>query len=133
MAPEPTPPTPLTPQATCESGGGRWNADMTCTSAADIEAQAIATAQDAAEAAYAAAKATLAEVEANKGSDVASYTRAEIALADAMAANEAARAATTVEGAEAAQAAAETAQANAARYAMMVTAAFEADEVERMA
>ena len=43
MPPEPT---PAEKQAMCESGGGRWNADMTCTSAEDL-AQERATMQRA--------------------------------------------------------------------------------------
>lgn len=38
--PDPTP-TP-TPQEQCEDAGGRWNADMTCTSAADLAAEEAA-------------------------------------------------------------------------------------------
>ena len=42
----PVEPTPAQKQAMCESGGGRWNADMTCTSAEDL-AQERATMQRA--------------------------------------------------------------------------------------
>ena len=42
----PVEPTPAEKQAMCESGGGRWNADMTCTSAEDL-AQEHATMQRA--------------------------------------------------------------------------------------
>ena len=37
----PDPPEP-TPQETCENAGGRWNADMTCTSAEDLAAEEAA-------------------------------------------------------------------------------------------
>ena len=40
--PDPEPPPMPTPQEQCEDAGGRWNADMTCTSAEDLEAERMA-------------------------------------------------------------------------------------------
>ena len=70
----------------------------------------IETARADAQTALDAAKSALAAVEANKDVDLPSFTRAEDAVADAEAANERAKAATTAEAAEAAQADTETAR-----------------------
>ena len=55
------PVTPPTPQEECESAGGRWNADMTCTSAADLEAERMAMVAAATKAAGTKAMAIAAE------------------------------------------------------------------------
>ena len=46
MMPEPPPPEP-TAQERCVMDGGRWNADMTCTTAADLAAEAEAATEAA--------------------------------------------------------------------------------------
>ncbi len=124
---EEEPPPMPTPQEMCESDGGRYNADGTCTSAEDLaterEANALAAAKAAAMTAYEAAKTALAAVTDDASHDMDSYGKAEEAVAEAKAANAVAQAATTSAAAEDAQALAETAQANAEMYAGMVTAA----------
>ena len=108
-----TPPdeTPMpTPQESCEGAGGRWNADMTCTTAEELaaaEAQALSAAQTAAQAAFDA----LADI---SESDVPNYTRASDA-------NARAQAATTSQEAEAAL-------ADVQKYAAMVVAAKQAED-----
>ena len=63
--PEPTPmPTP-TPQEQCEDAGGRWNANMTCTSAEDIEAERMAMVTAATKAAKTKDMAIMAELAQN--------------------------------------------------------------------
>ena len=103
--------TPMpTPQETCEGAGGRWNADETCTSAADLaaaEAQALSDAQTAAQAAFDA----LADI---SESDVPNYTRASDA-------NDRAQAATTSQEAEAAL-------VDVRKYAALVVAAKQAED-----
>ena len=62
MAPDPDPPAmpDPTPQEMCEADGGRYNADGSCTSAADLaEEMALSGAQEAAMAAYMAAMAAV--------------------------------------------------------------------------
>ena len=59
-APDPEPTPMPTPQETCEGAGGRYNADGSCTSAADLaEEMALSGAQGAAAAAYMAAMAAV--------------------------------------------------------------------------
>ena len=126
-APDPEPTPMPTPQEMCEDAGGRYNADGSCTSAAELaaeqEAMALADAQTAAQDAYDAAKAAVDAAAANRDSDPASYDAALRALGAAEAANSAAQAAATSDAAEAAQADAEAASANAVKYAGMVNQA----------
>ena len=123
---EEPPPMP-DPQMECVDAGGRWNADMTCTTAEELaaaeEAMKLTDAQAAAQAAYNAAKAAVDAAEANRDSDPDSYDAALRALGAAEAANSAAQAATTSGAAEAAQADAEAARDNAVAYAGMVNQA----------
>ena len=107
---EEEPPPMPTPQESCEGAGGRWNADMTCTTAEELaaaEAQALSAAQTAAQAAFDA----LADI---SESDVPNYTRASDA-------NARAQAATTSQEAEAAL-------ADVQKYAAMVVAAKQAED-----
>ena len=70
MAPEPPPPPAPTQEEMCEDAGGRWNADMTCTSAGDLvieTALANINAADTAEAAQAAYDAVKDDVTATQG------------------------------------------------------------------
>ena len=109
-APDPEPTPMPTPQESCEGAGGRWNADMTCTTAEELaaaEAQALSAAQTAAQAAFDA----LADI---SESDVPNYTRASDA-------NARAQAATTSQEAEAAL-------ADVQKYAAMVVAAKKAED-----
>ena len=102
--------------------------------AAHMEATALSTAQQAAMQAYMDAKAALMAAEADKDYDIASYTRAEDAVADAKAASDAAAAATTSADAQAAQADAEAARDAADGFiAMIATAKSDREEMERMA
>lgn len=111
MMPEPT------AQERCEAGGGRYNADGSCTSAEDLAAEAEAKAiADA----TAAAKAAFAAIEDDRSVDVDSYVRAQIAMENAKAAYDAAMAAETSEAARAAQMDAEAAQADTEKYAGMI-------------
>ena len=123
---EEPPPMP-DPQMECVDAGGRWNADMTCTTAEELaaaeEAMKLTDAQAAAQAAYNAAKAAVDAAEANRDSDPDSYDAAQRALGAAEAANSAAQAATMSGAAEAAQADAEAARDNAVAYAGMVNQA----------
>ena len=118
MMPEPT------AQERCEAGGGRYNADGSCTSAEDLaaeaEAKAISDAIAAAKVAYDAAKAAFAAIENDRSVDVDSYVRAQIAMENAKAAYDAAMAAETSEAARAAQMDAEAAQADTEKYAGMI-------------
>ena len=100
---------------------------------AHTEATALSAAQQAAMAAYTAAKDALAAAEADKDYDLASYTRAQDAVADAKAASDAAAAATTSEAAEAAQTEAEGYRDNAVKYADMVADAKVAADAEKAA
>ena len=138
-------PEPPDPQMVCEDAGGRYNADGTCTSAAQLaeekalmDAQGAAmTAADAADTAADAAENAANAQTANKAYDEASYAlaqnaaeRARAASNAAAAANTAAQAATTSAVAEAQrdiaqsnQRTAETERANAMKYAGMVASA----------
>ena len=131
----PDPPPMPTAQERCEDAGGRYNADGSCTSAADLAQEMIDAAQMAAAAAAAAAQAAYdALTDEMKAGDVPNATRAADALADAQAANTAAQAATTPEAAKAAQANAEAAKAQVDRFAGLVSdahAAAVAAEEER--
>ena len=123
----PDPPPMPTPQEQCENMGGRWNTDMTCTSAADLAQEMIDAAQMAAAAAAAAAndalnaaKAAVDGVGDIQSYDTLHYTLAGGALDDARrakqaadTANQAAMDADTPEAAQAAQADAEQARADA--------------------
>ena len=101
---------------------------------AHMEATALSTAQQAAMQAYMDAKAALMAAEADKDEDIASYTRAEDAVADAKAASDEAAAATTSADAQAAQADAEAARDAANGFiAMIATAKSDREEMERMA
>ena len=100
--------------------------------AAHMEATALSTAQGAAMQAYMDAKAALAAAEADKDYDLASYTRAEDAVADAKAASDAAAAATTSADAQAAQADAEAARGAANGFIAMIAKA-KMDEADKMA
>ena len=152
MMPEPTP----TPQETCEADGGRRNADMTCTSAADLAAEmavseartaaaiAATEAGSAADAAEAAANAQM----ANMSADETSYALAQNAAMRARTASDAASAARDAAAAtddpveaekqqgiaENQQAIAETERDNAVMYAGMVADAQQAidDENQRV-
>ena len=119
---EEPPPMP-DPQMECVDAGGRWNADNTCTTAAELEAMKLGDAQTAAQAAYNAAMAAVNAAAANRDSDSDSYDAALRALGAAEAANSAAQAATTSGAAEAAQADAEAARDDAVAYAGMVNQA----------
>ena len=119
---EEPPPMP-DPQMECVDAGGRWNADNTCTTAAQLEAMKLGDAQTAAQAAYNAAKAAVDAAAANRDADSDSYDAALQALGAAEAANSAAQAATTSGAAEAAQADAEAARDDAVAYVGMVNQA----------
>ena len=119
---EEPPPMP-DPQMECVDAGGRWNADNTCTTAAELEAMKLGDAQTAAQAAYNAAKAAVDAAAANRDADSDSYDAALQALGAAEAANSAAQAATTSGAAEAAQADAEAARDDAVAYVGMVNQA----------
>ena len=74
--------TPMpTPQETCEGAGGRWNADETCTSAADLEAERMAAQRSAISTAIGAATTAVNAVD-NDSTD-AEVTAADTALANA--------------------------------------------------
>ena len=140
-----------TPQETCEGAGGRWNADETCTSAADLAQEmvdaaqmAAATAAAAADTALNSAKAAFNAIAGLESYDELHYNLAAGALDDARRAkqaaddaNQAAMDAGTPEAAQAARARAEQAQkdaeaalANAMMFADAVTAAkTEADRI----
>ena len=134
-------------QATCEGAGGRYNADDTCSSAEDLEAERIAAAvqaererieaeqaaaaaaasalkaaQDAARIASASAAASVTAAEAHKDLDLVTFIRAQIAAENAAAASAAALLAIDPGAAEAAQADAEAAEENAKKYSGMVLA-----------
>ena len=136
-----------TSQATCEGAGGRYNADDTCSSAEDLEAERIAAAvqaererieaeqaaaaeaaravkaaRDAAGLASMAAAASVTAAEAHKDLDLETFVRARIAAENAEAAADAALLATDPGAAEAAQADAEAAAADAKKYSDMVLA-----------
>ena len=128
QTPDPPDPPPMpTPQEVCEDAGGRYNADGSCTSAADLAQEMIDTAQMAAAAAAMAAndalnaaKAAFGEISGLEGYDELHYNLAAGALDDARrakqaadAANQAAMDADTPEAAAKAQADAEAAQADA--------------------
>ena len=140
---------------TCEAANGRYNADGSCTSAADIAQEMITAAQNAAStaaaaanAAYEAAKAAVMAQDDNMSADPGSYAiamnardRAMAAATAAQAASDAAAAATDVAAAEAQrdialakQGEAEAEQANAEMYAGMVQTAQGAidDEEQRV-
>ena len=99
---------------------------------AHMEATALSDAQGAAMQAYMDAKAALAAAEADKDYDIASYTRAEDAVAEAKAASDAAAAATTSADAQAAQADAEAARDAASGFIAMIAKA-KMDEADKMA
>ena len=150
-APPDEPPQMPTPQETCEGAGGRWNADETCTSAADLAQEmvdaaqmAAATAAAAADTALNSAKAAFNAIAGLESYDELHYNLAAGALDDARRAkqaaddaNQAAMDAGTPEAAQAARARAEQAQkdaeaalANAMMFADAVTAAkTEADRI----
>ncbi len=99
-----------TPQEMCEGDGGRYNADGSCTSAADVaaemaEATALSDAQDAAMAAFTAAMAAV-----YGAVDPVAMANAQVQAAAAGTANAAAQAATTSEDAMTHQMAAEAAR-----------------------
>ena len=104
-------------------GGGGGSAGTDDDGGMTVTDTSLADAKKAAMGAYNAAKMALAAVEANKMYDEASYAKAELRVADAMAANTAAQAADNTADAEAAQADAEAALADVRKYAGMVTAA----------
>ena len=86
------PPAPMpTPQETCEADGGRYNADGSCTSAADLaEEMALSGAQEAAMAAYMAAMAAV-----GGAVDPVAMTKAQMYAGMAKDASDAAAMATT--------------------------------------
>lgn len=154
---EQLPPMP-TPQETCEAADGRYNPDGTCTSAADLAAEAAAmeavalkAAQDAADVAAMAANAALNSAKdavtaaaANRQHDELHYGLAVGALNDARrakqaadTANQAAMDAETSEAAKAAQADAEAARTDA-EAALALASSFASavqdakDEYDRM-
>ena len=110
--PDPEPPVvepEPTPQEMCEGDGGRYNADGSCTSAADLaEEMALSGAQEAAMAAYMAAMAAVAGAV-----DPVAMANAQMYADAAMTASAGAAAATTSEMAMTHQMAAEAAQASA--------------------
>lgn len=71
VTPEPT------PQEQCEDAGGRWNADLTCTSAEDLEAERMAMVAAATKAAETKAEAINAEATGNAATPFDSVTAAE--------------------------------------------------------
>ena len=90
-APDPEPTPMPTPQETCEGAGGRYNADGSCTSAADLaEEMALSGAQGAAAAAYMAAMAAV-----SGAVDPVAATNAQAAADMAKEASDAAAMATT--------------------------------------
>ena len=94
-APDPEPPTMPEPtaQEMCEADGGRYNADGSCTSAADLEEEmALSGAQEAAMAAYMAAMAA-----AGGAKDPVAMGKAQMYAAMAKEASDAAAMATTSE------------------------------------
>ena len=133
----PDPPPMPTPQEVCENAGGRYNADGSCTSAAELAQEMIDASQMAAAAAAAAAdvalnsaKAAVSGVSGIQDYDALHYGLAEGALDDARrakqaadAANQAAMDADTPAAAAAAQADAERAQA-AAEAALATASTF---------
>ncbi|MCY3824419.1 MAG: hypothetical protein OXG62_11185 [Nitrospinae bacterium] len=109
----PDPPAPVepepTPQETCEADGGRYNADGSCTSAADLaEEMALSGAQSAAMAAYMAAAAAV-----SGAKDPVAAGNAQMYAAMAKEASDAAAMATTSAMAGEYQMKAETAQGKA--------------------
>ena len=92
----------------------------------EIEAGALADAQEAAAAAASTAAAAVAGVAANKDADPSSYAAAQAAANSAAAASAAAAAARTSQAAETAQHVAVSAAGDASKYAGMVTAAAQA-------
>ena len=82
MPPEPT---PAQKQATCESGGGRWNADMTCTSAEMLKAERAKMQRDAINMAIEEADDAVAMVEDDStASEVSAADAAVMAARDAI-------------------------------------------------
>ena len=147
-----------TPQETCEGAGGRYNADDTCSSAEDLEAERIAAAvqaererieaiqaaaaatasalkaaQDAARIASVSAAASVTAAEAHKDLDLVTFVRAQIAAENAAAALAAALLATDPGAAEAAQADAEAAAEGAKKYADMILVIVQGIEENRLA
>ncbi len=102
-------------------GGGGGTADTT--DPGTTPDTSLQDAKSAAMQAYEDAQAALAAVEANKMYDEASYAKAELRVADAMAANATAQAADNTAHAEDAQADAEAALADVMKYVGMVTTA----------
>ena len=112
-----------TEQENCEAADGRWNADMTCTTAAELAAEAAQTAADAAGMAADAAEAAADAQMANSAADESSYALAQNAAERARAAADAADAAAgdaNVAEAQRQQEIAEAEQAKAVMYADMV-------------
>ncbi|MDE0005056.1 MAG: hypothetical protein OXQ29_20395 [Rhodospirillaceae bacterium] len=108
-APDPEPTPMPSPQETCEADGGRYNADGSCTSAADLaEEMALSDAQGAASMAAAAAMAAVAGAV-----DPVAMANAYSYASMAQAASDAAAAATTSADAEGHQMAAESARDSA--------------------
>ncbi len=111
--PAPTP----TPQEMCEADGGRYNADGTCTSAADLAAEQLAAtkkrASDAATAARAAAMAAAGLDHADDDATAAAIAAANEAAAAAEAASNAAQDASSQDAASALADVAESQQADA--------------------
>ncbi len=75
--PDPVPPPMPTPQEQCEDAGGRWNADMTCTSAEDLEAERKAMVAAATKAAETKTEAINAEATGSEAFPFDSLTAAE--------------------------------------------------------
>ncbi len=71
VTPEPT------PQEQCEDAGGRWNADLTCTSAEELEAERMAMVAAATKAAETKTEAINAEAAGNAAAPFDSLTAAE--------------------------------------------------------
>lgn len=71
VTPEPT------PQEQCEDAGGRWNADLTCTSAEDLEAERMAMVAAATKAAATKAEAINAEAAGSAGTAVVPFDSAD--------------------------------------------------------
>ena len=92
-APDPDPTPMPSPQEMCEADGGRYNADGSCTSAADLEEEmALSGAQEAAMAAYMAAMAAV-----NGAKDPVAMGKAQMYAGMAKEASDAAAMATTSE------------------------------------
>ena len=108
-APDPEPTPMPSPQEMCEADGGRYNADGSCTSAADLaEEMALSGAQDAA-----AAAATAAMAAVYAAVDPVARANAHVHASAAQAASASAQAATTSADAMGYQAMAETARDSA--------------------